>query len=86
MTKILQTALDRLQRLAETMPEDRQALLAKRILETLPEEEAEVVFADDVPFVSAYDLAKDLIGSIEGPGDLSTNPKYLEDLGQRSMR
>ena len=28
---------------------------------------------------SCADLAGDLIGSVEGPGDLSTNKKYLED-------
>lgn len=28
------------------------------------------------------DLASDLCGSIKGPGDLSTNKKYLEDFGE----
>jgi predicted transcriptional regulator len=28
------------------------------------------------------ELAADLIGVIDGPGDLSTNPAYLEDLGR----
>lgn len=33
--------------------------------------------------VSAYDLVKDLIGKNKGgPGDLSTNPKYLEGFGR----
>lgn len=32
---------------------------------------------------SAYDLVKDLIGKQSGgPGDLSTNPKYLAGFGQ----
>jgi Arc/MetJ-type ribon-helix-helix transcriptional regulator len=30
---------------------------------------------------SALDLAGDLVGSIDGPGDLSTNPNYLKGLG-----
>lgn len=35
---------------------------------------------------SLYELSKDLCGSLkDGPGDLSTNPKYLEDLGLDSM-
>jgi hypothetical protein len=34
------------------------------------------------PARSALDLAGDLVGSVEGPGDLSTNPRYLEGLGQ----
>ncbi len=29
----------------------------------------------------AFDLAKSLCGSLHGPRDLSTNPKYLERLG-----
>lgn len=28
------------------------------------------------------ELAADLIGSLEGPGDLSHNPKYMEDFGK----
>ncbi len=28
------------------------------------------------------DLAADLIGCVQGPGDLSTNPKYMEDFGR----
>ena len=31
---------------------------------------------------SILDLAGDLVGSLEGPGDLSTNPKYLDDFGR----
>lgn len=36
--------------------------------------------------LSLYDLTKDLCGSLKGgPGDLSTNPEHLEDLGVDSM-
>lgn len=31
---------------------------------------------------SFLDLAGDLIGRLEGPGDLSSNKKYLEDYGR----
>ena len=34
------------------------------------------------PGRSALALAGDLVGCIEGPGDLSTNPKYLDGLGE----
>ncbi|MGQ0698054.1 MAG: ribbon-helix-helix protein, CopG family [Panacagrimonas sp.] len=35
------------------------------------------------PFVSAHELAGDLVGSIKGlPPDLSTNPKYMDDYGK----
>ena len=32
--------------------------------------------------VSALELAGDLVGCCEGPGDLSTNPKYMEGFGE----
>ncbi len=32
--------------------------------------------------VSAFDLAGDLVGCLEGPGDLATNPKYMEGYGE----
>jgi metal-responsive CopG/Arc/MetJ family transcriptional regulator len=31
---------------------------------------------------SALDLAGDIVGSCKGPGDLSTNPKYMEGFGE----
>ncbi len=31
---------------------------------------------------SVLELTADLCGSVEGPGDLSTNPKYMEDYGK----
>lgn len=32
--------------------------------------------------ISALELAGDLVGSCQGPGDLSTNPKYMEEFGR----
>ena len=32
--------------------------------------------------ISALELAGDLVGCAEGPGDLSTNPKYMEGFGE----
>ncbi len=32
--------------------------------------------------ISALELAGDLVGCVAGPGDLSTNPKYLEGFGK----
>lgn len=31
---------------------------------------------------SFLDVAGDLVGSVEGPGDLTTNPKYMEGYGR----
>ncbi len=37
----------------------------------------------DKGFVSAADLAGDLIGSVDGgPGDLATNPRHMDDFGR----
>lgn len=48
--------------------------------------ETYVVEAPTRKRLTAYDLSKDLCGSLRGgPGDLSTNPKYLEELGLDSM-
>lgn len=35
---------------------------------------------------SLLEKANHLIGKVEGPGDISTNPKYLEDYGKDSLR
>ena len=32
--------------------------------------------------VTMAELAGDLLGCLEGPGDLSTNPKYMEGYGR----
>lgn len=32
--------------------------------------------------ISVLEVAGDLIGAVEGSGDLSTNPKYMEGFGQ----
>lgn len=34
------------------------------------------------PTATLAERAGDLLGCLEGPGDLSCNPKYLEGLGQ----
>ena len=33
-----------------------------------------------------FEDIKHLAGSFEGPGDLTTNPKYMDDFGKSSMR
>ncbi len=37
---------------------------------------------EPAPAGSVYDLLRDLIGSVEGPKDLSTNPRHLKGLGK----
>ncbi len=80
MTQTMRRVIERLSRL----PEAEQERVAARILEQLEAEEEPQ--EEDAPFVSAYDRIKHLVGSLEGPGDMSTNPDYLDDLGASSMQ
>ena len=32
--------------------------------------------------VSFFDMTRDLLGCFDGPGDLSTNPKYMKNYGK----
>jgi hypothetical protein len=43
--------------------------------------EAYLNAAGEVSASSVLDLAHDLVGCVRGPGDLSTNPKYMKDFG-----
>ena len=59
----------------------------------LPEDERRKVYVglearrrdDPAAQLSAHDRAKHLIGSIEGPSDLSTNKAYMEGFGESSL-
>ncbi len=43
--------------------------------------EKEAINQTEAKLVSCYDLAKNYIGCIEGPQDLSTNKAYMEGFG-----
>lgn len=32
--------------------------------------------------VTAYDLVRDICGTLRGPGDLTTNPRHMEGFGE----
>ncbi len=51
------------------------------VLETLQQEFETVAENEPMTGISAYDLAKDYIGCIDGPPDLSTNKAYFEGFG-----
>jgi len=44
--------------------------------------EREKLVASEEPEISFLDAAHEFIGCVEGPGDLSTNPKYMEGDGK----
>lgn len=83
MTELLQNVIDRLSRL----PESEQNRYAARFLRALEEEGLEEIEAGgEASQPTAYERSKHLAGVFEGPGDLSTNPSYLDDLGKSSLR
>ena len=83
MTQRLETAFKR----ASRLPEPVQDALAEELLARIEEEETTHQPEADEPFVSAYKVSQHLAGSIKGgPSDLATNKKYLEGLGESSMR
>lgn len=52
------------------------------VLDAIQREIGEEAFPEPQPG-SFLEAAWDLAGSVDGPPDLSTNPKYMEDFGRR---
>lgn len=52
------------------------------VLEAVEHELAEEKEPVDPQPGSVLELTQDLCGSVEGPGDLSTNPEHMEDYGR----
>ena len=80
----------RLEAAAGAVPEEK-ARLVREALERLLDErvasrarrEARLLALQPFPDgKSAYDMMQDVCGKFEGPGDLSTNPKYMEGFGE----
>lgn len=67
---------DKIRKLAK-----RRGVSQKKAVMDLVEEEVEEESIKAKPG-SIYDMTKDLCGVFEGPGDLSTNPKYMEGFGE----
>lgn len=40
---------------------------------------------DDAPETVPFECIQHLLGVFDGPGDLSTNPKYMDGFGERSL-
>ncbi|SMO75907.1 hypothetical protein [Gracilimonas mengyeensis] len=63
---------------------ERKGVSQKEAIMNLVNEEVVEYKIEPTPG-SLLDRAKHLVGSVEGPGDLSTNPKYMEDFGKDSL-
>ena len=64
---------------------NKQAKARRTTKSMLVRESLEKALHEQPPagFVSCYDLARDLAGSVKGlPKDLAENPKYMEGFGQ----
>ena len=88
MTEALQRVVRRLERL----PAPVQERVARRFMRALDEElqgiddvPSEATPREDAPPVRFEDI-EHLLGVFDGPGDLSTNKAYLDDLGERPRR
>jgi predicted DNA-binding protein len=76
MTLKVPEALDhKLRAVAKRRGISKSAVVRKAV-ETYIEQDLPV---DDEP--SAYDLLRDLVGSVKGPGDLSHNPEHMKGYG-----
>ena len=64
-----------LERLAKSRAQTKSAIVRKALEEMLNG-------TCRMKPVSALELAGDVVGCCEGPGDLSTNPKYMEGFGE----
>lgn len=67
----------RLERAAKRKKRSKSSMVRAALEQFLPDAQV----SPPKRAVSALDLAGNLVGSVEGPGDLSTNPKYMRGFG-----
>jgi metal-responsive CopG/Arc/MetJ family transcriptional regulator len=65
----------KLERVAKDERRSKQAVLRDAVEQRLKTNRA-------VIRGSAYDLVKHLLGTLEGPSDLATNPKHMKGFGE----
>ena len=65
----------KLERVAKDERRSKQALLREAIEQRLKTRRA-------VGRVFAYELVKHLVGTLEGPSDLATNPEHMKGFGE----
>ena len=80
METLKQSAITAISQLPDTANINDMQAVFKR-LERKARQRPNDTAIDETEGISCYDLAKDLLGSGEGPEDLSTNKAYLEGLG-----
>lgn len=86
MTALVRQLVDRI----EALPESKRVLYVRRFLAQLEKEAGPAGRSEkatpDLPHVP-FERIEHLAGILKGgPADLSTNPKYMEGFGERSMQ
>ncbi len=66
----------------ETLPPDKQQEVLDFVEFLQSKAEREQAMSSENSELSFLEAAREFIGCVEGPGDLSTNPKYMEGYGQ----
>jgi hypothetical protein len=72
--KLPEATAKRLRRLARARKVSLSVVISQLLEQYLP--------APNKNGASCYEVGRDVWGSVEGPGDLSTNPKRLEGYGE----
>jgi len=75
--RVTPTQKEKIKRLAEREDTTQKAAVLNAVERELSEDNAVEAQPDSV-----LELTQDLCGSVEGPKDLSTNPKHMEDYGK----
>jgi ribbon-helix-helix CopG family protein len=73
--KLADALLRKLERAARARGESKSEVIRSALEQYLDGEPT-------IPPGSALEAARPWIGCVEGPGDLATNPKYLEGFGE----
>lgn len=66
----------------ETLPLEKQQEVLDFIEFLQARAEHKTAHSLETPSVSFLEAAHEFIGCVEGPGDLSTNPAYMEGYGE----
>lgn len=65
-----------------TLPANKQQEVLDFVEFLQTKAESEKAIPSDESEISFLDAAREFIGCVEGPGDLSTNPRYMEGYGK----
>lgn len=65
-----------------TLPTNKQQEVLDFVEFLQTKSESDKLIPSEESKISFLDAAREFIGCVEGPGDLSTNPRYMEGYGK----